>query len=121
MSVFTIPTSTTLQDYKLTADLDGVLYELRFRWNERLEAWLLDVYDATGVLLIAGRRCSADGALLAQHKHLAPIGGELLVFDTTLRRVDPKIDDFGTRVLMLYVDAAELAAIALDVDAAEAA
>lgn len=32
--------------YRLSTTIDGVLYNLRFRFNERANKWFMDVYDS---------------------------------------------------------------------------
>lgn len=111
MTTFAIPTSTELSDYTETIELDGATFTLRFRWNTRMEAWLVDIFDASGAVIVYGRRCTVDSLLVGQLHHLAetPLG-EIVTFDTTHRHVDPKLNDFGDRVLLLYFEAAELEA-----------
>jgi|SRR5579885_3826672 len=98
-----LDTSTTLTDYTETVQLDGVQYVLRFRWNSRMRCWFLDVADADGNLLIAGRRCTVDSLLIGQFHHIdgAPLN-ELVPFDTTLLKRDPGLAELGDRVLMVY-------------------
>jgi hypothetical protein len=42
--------------------LDGDEYLLTFTWRERPASWYVDVYDASGVALLVGRRLAAQGA-----------------------------------------------------------
>jgi hypothetical protein len=103
-----IPLSQTLTDYTERIDLDGVVYEFRFRWNPRAEAWFVDISDADGEPLVFGRKVTVDTLLTQQHKHVDGIAqGQLTAFDTTNRRIDPEQEDFGTRVLLLYFDITE--------------
>lgn len=110
MSVRSIPLSQTLNDYTESVELDGVFYFLRFRWNVRAECWFLDIADSNQVVLRYGIRCIVDGRLIGQSKHIAGmLPGELIGFDTTHRSLDPALADFGTRVLLLYLEAVEFA------------
>lgn len=109
MSVLVIPTSATLTDYSERIELDGAIYTFRFRWNVRLASWFVDIFDANDVALVYGRRCVVNSRLTGQQKYKAGMmPGELTAFDTTNRRVDPALLDFGTRVLLFYFDAAEV-------------
>lgn len=112
MASLVVPTSTTVPAYRERVSLDGTLYQLRFRFNGRINAWILDLYDAEGNPIALARRCSVDTLLLRQRRWVEGIPpGSMLPFDTTLRRRDPVIDDFGDRVLMIYLDEAEVAAL----------
>ena len=114
MTVSVLHTSQTLPDFLERVFLDGVTFQLRFRWNSRLEDWFLDILTEAGSPIVYGRRCVIGWILLRQSRHLDAIpAGEILAFDTTLRDVAPGLTDFGTRVLALYLDASELEAAGL--------
>ena len=104
-----IPTFQTLASYRERVQLDGERFELLFRWNACAQSWFLDIFDDEGTPIVFGRRCVVDARLTGQHKHRTDIPpGELMAFDTTQRKLDPGLSDFGTRVLMLYHTQQEL-------------
>lgn len=111
MATFEMPLIPELFDYEVRTELDGVAYLFRFRWNWRADggvgAWFMDVSDADGALLVAGRKCVVDEPLLHQFRTREDVPqGELMPFDTTRRQIDPAAVDFGLRVLLFYLDAA---------------
>lgn len=113
----TIPLSQTLGAYTEQIDLEDSTYVFAFTWNERAQngdgsrgSWFLDILDVDGNLIVAGRRCVVNTDLLAQYHHLAVPPGALMAFDTTNRELDPSEADFGTRVVLVYMTAAEVAA-----------
>lgn len=105
MALLEMPLVSGLYDYTERVIVEGVQYLFRFRWNTAAGSWYLDLSDADGNLIVAGRRCLADVRLLEQFGHLAIPPGVLLAFDTTTKQVDPTLDDFGARVLLLYDEA----------------
>lgn len=105
MALLEMPLVFGLYDYEERVIVEGTQYLFRFRWNTAAQSWYLDLSDADGVLILAGRRCLADVRLLEQFGHLAVPPGVLLAFDTTTKQVDPQLNDFGTRVLLLYDEA----------------
>ncbi len=108
MAVLVIPTSQTLPSYRERVQLDGVAFIFRFRWNDRLQAWFFDIEDEDGIVLVFARRVVIDWFFLRQSRHLEGIPAGLITgFDTTLRDIRPLLDDFGTRVLLGYLDEAE--------------
>lgn len=112
MSVLEIPSGSEFPDYTERVELDGEVYQLRFRWNTRAECWFLDIADDAGAPLVYGRRLSVDAAIIHQVRHrVGMMPGELLPFDTTPRQLDATIEDLGTRVVVLYLDAAEVSAL----------
>ena len=91
--------------------LDGVTYRLTFRWNDRASAWILDIASEDGTMIISGRRLAVNNLLTRQFRHLpACPPGHVMPFDTTLRATDPGLTDLGTRVIMLYAEAADVEA-----------
>lgn len=112
MAVTIVDTSQTLSDYRQRVALDGVTFEMRFRFNSRIQSWFVDIYDEDGAILVYGRRCTIGWALLRQNRHIDGIpAGDLICIDTANRGEPPGENDFGTRALMTYLDGSELTAI----------
>lgn len=107
MTVYEMPLIAGSYDYEIRTTLEGEIYHFRFRWNDRAASWFLDLSDGDGVPLAFGIRITVDVSLLEQYKYKAIPPGRFFAFDTTLRQTDPTVDDFGTRVLLLYNDSTE--------------
>ena len=109
MTVLVIPTSQVLPSFRERVQLDGVAFQFKFRWNTRMQSWFFDVEDEDGVVLVYARRAVIDWELLSQVRHVDGVPpGFILAFDTTLRDLRPLLDDFGTRVLLGYLDESEV-------------
>lgn len=110
MSMLEIPLFPGVSAYSEQVTLDGVLYTLRVRWNTRLSAWFLEIYDLADVLLVPPRRCVVGSAMFNAFRYIvgAP-PGNAIAFDTVQRQIDPGFDDFGTRVLLIYREAVDSA------------
>ena len=111
----TVRTSTAQRQTTSRVSLDGVRYRLRFRYVLELDRWLLDVEAEAGTLLVAGIVLVLGVDLLGQYRHLAVPQGQLFAIDTTTpdlptdpRWVDPGLDGFDSRVLLVYRPAAEV-------------
>ncbi len=114
MAVTVIPTSQTLASYRERVQLDGEIFQFRFRWNTRIGSWFFDIEDDDGNVLVYARRAVIDWPILRQSQHIEGIpAGFITAFDTTLRDIRPLLDDFGTRVLLGYLDAAERVALGI--------
>jgi hypothetical protein len=112
MSITVVDTSQQLFDYRQRVSFDGVTFGLRFRWNTRSQSWFVDVFDEDGNVVVYARKCVIEWTLLRQSRHIANVpAGELINIDTTNRDAPPGRVDFGTRVLMMYLDASELEAV----------
>lgn len=91
--------------------LDGVDFLLTFRWNQRDGKWLLDLADAEESPIVSGLALLTDVTLLLGVVDARRPAGELSIVDTTgANDADPAFDDLGTRFVLMYVTAAELAA-----------
>ena len=105
----TIPLPPALPNFDLQADLDGTTYTLAMRWNARLGAWFVRVLDATGVVVLMGdQRLVADFPVALYVTGRQP-PGLLTAVDTSGAGLNPGFDDLGSRVILTYTTAAELA------------
>lgn len=104
-----IPVTKGLPYLTLQCLLDGVTYTLELRWNVRAQGWWMNIYDEQGTtVLLAGLRL-ALGAAIASNITGRPFPGFFVLIDTTATNVDPGLNDLGDRVLLEYVEAADLA------------
>ena len=103
--VIVLPTRTDVPHYDFEIDLDGATYPLELRWNDRAGAWLLDVRDVLGEILLSGRRVSVDLPLLGRIRDPRLPAGELVAVDTSGRATGPAVNELGGRVRLLYYGA----------------
>lgn len=109
MAVFVVPTPDDGYPARSQrTSLDGVAYELTFLWNERQGAWFLSIADAEGAPILMGARILVDHPLLGSLRDARRPPGELVALDMSDQQRDPGIDDFGTRVMLVYLDREEL-------------
>lgn len=60
MAILRIPTRNDIPFYTLRIELEGVLYILNIRYNERMDLWAMDILNdeelpvVSGVLLLTG-------------------------------------------------------------------
>lgn len=110
---FEIPITTNGSSFfSLQATLDAVTYTLEFRWNVRLEAWFMSIFDAQGTTpYLVGIRLVVDWPLGAYNTGRTP-PGLFFALDTGAPvggGIDPGFDDLGDRVRLAYVPLDELA------------
>ncbi len=108
MAVYELPLRADLTHYDFETTLDGVAYVLELRWNVRDEAWYLDVRLADGTDVVVGVKVVLEWPLGTRSRHASRPPGQLVAFDTSGVRDEPKIDDLGSRVKLLYFDLAEV-------------
>jgi len=105
---FIIPLVQSNPSYRLNLSLGNTGYLFDFRWNTREGYWYLDVYDVNEKAIRCGMKC-VIGTFLGRNSQDAPFtDGALIVFDTTGKGLDAKLDDFGSRVQIAYLSSVEL-------------
>ncbi len=108
MTIQLISTSTTLSSYTQRTVLDGREYGFRFQWNQRAAKWYMDLADAAGAPIVFGVKVVADFPLLRRLTDSRTPPGELFAMDRSRAGQDPGLSDFGTRVQLIYIPAADL-------------
>ena len=97
--------------FEQRATLDGVTYALDIRWNERMSAWFMNVYNADGSeALLLGIRLTAD-YLLAQSIADRSPPGFFMVLDTGSdlgQGEEADFDSLGNRHQLWYVPKDEI-------------
>lgn len=106
-----IPAGKAFWDQRVR--LDGREYTLRGRYNQRTGKWRLGLLGADGTVLHAGVKVVCHYPLFRNLVNEAGPPGVLMALDTTaidpaLEGVDPGLEDFGTRVVLVYVPVTEV-------------
>lgn len=105
MSDFIIPVSETTDSFIEQVDLDGLIYDLQFRWNERDNHWFMDI-GRDGVFLIEGIKLVNSPDLLNGLGRIEDLPeGVLSVEDLDGFYSDPDDTNFGDRVQLRYTEA----------------
>lgn len=96
--------------------LDGRDYLLTFRWSQRAGRWSVDVADADGGLIAAGRVLVPGISVLRGVRDARRPAGELMLVDTqaggTEPLEDPTFTSLGARHTLVYIDGDDLAGLA---------
>lgn len=88
----------------LRQELDGKFYRLLFRWNMRAGAWFVDVAGDDGRAQVRGVKMCLGTDKLRAHKYREVPPGDLRVVDSTGTGNEPTWADFGSRVMVEYVE-----------------
>ena len=101
-------------DWLVELTLEGVPCQFRVWYNDRLEAWMADLYDGDGVAIVRGSLLSPDWLLFARQKSpSAPPGAFGLLRDDDTPDVITRDNLAGSFTLVYFLEA--------EVDAAKAA
>jgi hypothetical protein len=110
MTIHTIPVRNDVEHVEFQVELDGVNYTLEFRWNARAEGWFASLFDGEGEEFARGVRVVVDFPLFGRVRDARRPAGFLYVQDTTGKHKDPSRYELGSSAVLLYADAAEVAA-----------
>ena len=104
--ILVVPISNAADATQVTT-LEGVEYTLRFRYNQREDAYYLDIADGAGVLIVGGIKL-VHGRGLTQRYHFSALPpGEFLVMSAT--RETPRYGTWGDSAELWYVTSDEFA------------
>lgn len=106
-----IPVNFSSPDFSMQVELDGVVYGLRFIYNERSKRFSLSISTEAGEPIVSGIFVVSNYPLLARFRDLRLPKGVLFTMDTTSSGLEPDADSFGDAVLLVYATEAEVAAL----------
>lgn len=105
MALIEVPTRSDLKAYEMQVELQGITYTLNFRYNERMDRWLLDIADSIGVELLNGIVLLTNVPLTDDYVIAGLPPGRFICEDTTGQNKDAGADDLGNDVRLLYEEA----------------
>lgn len=117
-----LPFVPSVPDYDFSVTIEDTAYRFRARWNARerydtetdtdLGAWIIDASEIDGTPIFRGVKLTLGTYLGRQYNHPLTRGGVIVAHDTESRGRTPArdagFDDLGTRVIVLYIPAAEV-------------
>jgi hypothetical protein len=113
MARFVLPAAASIPSQRCRVTLDRREYVLDLRWSMREERWYLDVRDAAGSLLVGSIKIVTAWPLLRRFRAVVGLPpGDIIVLDGRAGSPDPGLADLGSVAELIYLDAAELAALA---------
>lgn len=104
MATYQINTRQDLLQYKENVTLDGLQFELTFRYNLREGYWYLDVSDIEGTVIRYGLKLITNHPLLRTVKVDDRPPGQLVVVDPTEVGLEAGRYTLGTDLILVYVD-----------------
>jgi hypothetical protein len=105
MALIEIPVRSDLKAYEFQIELDGGVYTLGFRYNERMDRWLMDIADGAGVEVLNGVVLLTNIPLTDDYVKEGLPPGRFICEDRTGQSKDAGIDDLGNDVRLLYQEA----------------
>lgn len=107
MKFFEIPFPTNLPRFRLSTEIHGTIYNLRFLYNFSMTAWVMDILDAEDQAIQLGIPLQAGIPLTFQTKnHLRFPKGEFLIIDESGNERNPKFEEVSN-IKLIYASPTE--------------
>lgn len=97
-----LPVRSDLPAYSFKIELEGVVYTLRFRWNERMARWIFDIADEQGQDLVVGLPVHTDVDIKGRFRQSTVPPGLFVAYDETGAQRNPDRSNFGGEVKFFY-------------------
>jgi hypothetical protein len=105
MSILAVPISNNADAEQVTS-FEGVEYTIRTRYNQREDAYYIDIGDTSGALLLAGVKLVPQRGLIRRYRNPELPPGELYVYSADGET--PRRDAFGDSATLWYITSDEL-------------
>ncbi len=102
MALLELPVRSDLKAYSFKVDLDGTVYTLSFRYNQRMNRWLMDIATEAEDDLINGIVLLTDVILNKQYVVDGMPPGTFICEDRTGEGKTAGLNDLGNDVRLLY-------------------
>lgn len=106
MAIKVLPVKSDFPSYDFSIELDGNIYILGFRFNTRLNTWMMSISGEDGTELLKNIPIHTYSDITAQYVDSALPQGIFLAYDTEGELANAGRNDLGNRVQLLYQEAA---------------
>lgn len=102
MATLELLTRRDLPAYEYTVQLEGITYELRFTFNDRMSKWMISILDVNANLLVGEVPVIVNYPIFDRYKVVGLPPGTIYAFDTANTNTDPGRYELGARVRIFY-------------------
>lgn len=92
-------------------DLDGVIYSLVVRWNDREEAWYFDINEQDNTPIVAGLKIISVANLTGRWADSRLPSGDIFVFSDDINARPDRDSLLQGTTRLLYLTAEEVASV----------
>lgn len=108
MALLKIATRADFPSYSQRVELDGTIYNLIIRYNERMTRWILDIQDQEEIDILIGIPMLTGVPLLQQYAKNDLPPGDFLLLHRDGTDINAEREDLGDSVNLFYQEAADL-------------
>lgn len=102
-----IPIRSDITDYIQKTELEGTVYTFGFHYNERFEAWTMDILTSAEEPILMGIPVHINWPLLRQYKDSRLPPGILFAINIEEENTPPNESNFGSAIQLLYEESSE--------------
>lgn len=102
MALIDLPVRFELPEHQFRIEIEGVVYTLRFRWNERTCNWVMDIADSEDNDIVNGLGVFSDIDIIGHIKNDNIPPGIFISYDETGQSRNPDRTTFGNEVKLFY-------------------
>lgn len=106
MATLVMPVVADTPAYDFDLELEQVLYKFSFRYNERMDRWLMDIRDQNDVPILLGTVLITNYSLIERFKSASLPPGEFFVLDEAGNKLDAIREALGNDNKLFYVESA---------------
>lgn len=110
MAIFKLPVSFEFPKFRFNTELDEEVFIFSFRLNERMNRWVMSIYDATETPLVTGIPVLLGVPFYEQFKNPDLPKGRLFAINPESANVEAGSEDLGKSVFIFYSDEGDLEA-----------
>lgn len=108
MALIKIPTRSDLPAFNERIELEGVIYNLDFRLNERMNKWAMDILDEEESPIVSGLLLLTNVPLLDQLTVADLPPGDFIMLDRANLQRDADADNLGGDINLFYQESGDL-------------
>lgn len=97
-----ISVRSDIPDYTQKTELDGTVYTLGFHYNERFEAWTMDILTSGEEPILMGIPVHINWPILKQYVDSRLPPGTLFAINIEEENTPPDGENFGSTIQLLY-------------------
>lgn len=100
--ILQIPVRNDLPAYEFRISLDGSVYIMSFRYNNRMDRWIMDLMTGEGEPIMMGIVILVNTSLLGKSRAEGLPPSLLFAINLVNENENPSRKDLGENVLLLY-------------------
>ncbi len=104
MAVLIVPRDGDVANFEFLIELEGVVFRLKFKFNQREDVWYFDLLDELQNPLREGIKIVVNYPVLIRLRTQSRPAGDFFASDPRTFPAPPTLDELGSTVLLTYLE-----------------